>query len=560
MGTMMPLSQAIIGDLIPPRDRGRYQGLMGAVFGLSSVIGPLVGGYITDHFSWRWLFLVNPPVALLALGFIVPFMKLPAARRRAPIDYAGFVTLSGGLTLVLLATVWGGTSYPWGSPVIIGLFAGGGLLLAAFVAVERRAVDPVMPLRLWKSRVFALANLANMAVAMAMFGAIYFIPVFVQGVIGISVTASGAVLTPMMLALVACSAINGQIVSRTGRYKIPMLVGILLIAAGFLLLAGMGRDTTRGQVVRNMIVVGAGLGMCMQLFVLVVQNAVAREDLGVATATTQLFRSIGSSVGIAVLGTVMTQGLAREVPRRLGTLGSAIPMGASGGEGAGAVLDPEIRARLPAAAVEALRGAFAASLHPVFVAGVPMVLAALAVAVFIPEVPLRRTPAPTAEDAGRGVLAEMAQAGAGDGGPTLGTPSEDYRARTAFLGLLLTLVADAAEGAGDGRLHPVLLRLGEGDASLGRDRARRLGQALLRESDEGNEASALDPLAEFERALAARPADFRARLRRLLQEMEARPTAVLTHEDVDTLERIAVAAGAAALLDRRDPASSGPLA
>ena len=563
MGTMMPLSQAIIGDLIAPRERGRYQGYMGAVFGLSSVVGPLIGGYLTDNFTWRWLFFINIPVGLIALGFVVPFMRLPRTRRRYSIDYAGFVTLTVGLTTVLLATVWGGTTYPWGSPQIVWMFAGGAAVLALFVWVETRAAEPVIPLRLWRNSIFTWANLANMAVAMGMFGAIYFIPVFVQGVIGTSVTSSGAVLTPLMLSLVIMSAVNGQIITRTGHYKVPVLVGIALIGAGFVLLTRMDRDTTRATVMRDMVLIGMGLGMSMQTFVLVVQNSVAREDLGVATSTTQLFRSIGSSAGIAILGTVMTQGMARELPRHLPAAAAAMVRGGAGGGGemnAGAVLDPALMARMPPAVLEGIREALAAALHPVFVAGLPFIGLAFIAALMIREIPLRRSAAPGAGEAGREVLTEMAQAGPDDREPELGQPNPAYRARAGFLGLVLGMVAERADQAEGPRLRQVLARIGEGDVEAGRQRLARVSAALVRECADADDVvdrlargepvrlGGMDPVAEFERALAARPAEMRDRLRAMVAAGE-RGSQVLTPDDLDSLERLGIAASAALLLD-----------
>src|SRR5690606_9805284 len=287
------------------RERGKYQGLMGAAFGVASVAGPLLGGWITDHLTWRWLFFANLPVGLVALGFIIPFMHVPHLQRQHVVDYAGFVTLSVGLTSVLLATVWGGTEYPWGSWQIVGLLGGGAAMLSLFVWVESRAAEPVLPLRLWRSSIFTLANVANMLVAMAMFGAIYYIPVFVQGVIGASVTQSGAILVPQSLSMIGMSIVTGLLISRTGRYKGFLLVGLLAMGTGFYLLTLMDRSATIGEVVRNMAIVGVGIGMALQTYTLIVQNAVTQADMGVATATTQLFRSIGSTAGVALLGTIM---------------------------------------------------------------------------------------------------------------------------------------------------------------------------------------------------------------------------------------------------------------
>lgn len=423
MGTMMPLSQAIIGDLVSPRERGKYQGLIGAMFGIASVVGPFLGGWITDTLGWRWLFFVNIPMGLLALGFIVPFMRLPHVTRRHEIDYAGFVTLTIGLTTVLLATVWGGSEYPWGSWQIMGLFATGAAALALFVVAERRATEPVLPLRLWRNDVFAWSAVAMLSVAMGMFGAIYFIPVFAQGVLGASVMRAGAVLTPMMLSIVVMSTVSGLVISRTGRYKAVIVAGVAVLAVGFVLLSRMGRDTSYGDLVRNMIVVGVGLGTVMQTFVLVVQNAVAREDLGVATATVQLARSVGASVGTAILGTVLTNQMAREMARVLPPEALGRLEGAGAGEmGATAVLSPELMATLPPQLLEGVRVALAAALHPVFVATLPFALLAFVAVLMIRELPLRRTlGAEPVEEAGKELLAELNQAGEDDAQPVLGT-------------------------------------------------------------------------------------------------------------------------------------------
>ncbi|TMD74447.1 MAG: MFS transporter [Chloroflexi bacterium] len=229
MGFIMPLSQAIIGDIISPRERGKYQGMMGASFGLASIVGPAAGGFITEHFTWRWLFFVNLPIAILTLIVIWFYMHVPNERRKHAIDVWGSVTLSGGITCLLLGTVWGGVRYPWASWQIVGLYAAGAILLAGFVWVEMHAPEPVLPLRLWKSSIFTFSNIASIGVAMAMFGAIFFLPVFVQGVIGNSVTNSGAILVPMLLAMIVTSVAGGQFISRTGRYKVPLLIGLALM-------------------------------------------------------------------------------------------------------------------------------------------------------------------------------------------------------------------------------------------------------------------------------------------------------------------------------------------
>jgi EmrB/QacA subfamily drug resistance transporter len=390
MGFLMPLSQAIIGDIISPRERGKYQGMMGASFGLASIVGPAAGGFITQYYSWRWLFFVNLPFAALTLLVVALYMHVPNERRKHSIDVAGSVTLSLGVSAVLLATVWGGTQYPWSSWQIVSLYAAGALLLIAFGWFETRAEEPVLPLHLWKSSIFTFSNIASIGVAMAMFGTIFFLPVFVQGVIGNSVTSSGAILVPLLVAMIVTSIGSGQIISRTGRYKMALIVGMVLMLAGYVLLSLLDVNSTNQQVVIAMIVIGLGLGTSMQTYTLVVQNSVSRHDMAVATSATQLSRSIGAAVGLAVLGTILSQGMAAALPRYLPP-GAAARLNLSGTSSAGALFDPSQLAHLPSAIAIAIRHGLADALHPVFLAGVPILLVALIATLFIREVPLRQT-------------------------------------------------------------------------------------------------------------------------------------------------------------------------
>ena len=391
MGFIMPLSQAIIGDIISPRERGKYQGMMGASFGVASIVGPAAGGFITDHFTWRWLFFVNLPLVAVTLVVLWLYMHVPNERRQRSIDVWGSVTLSAGITCALLATVWGGVQYPWSSPQIVGLYSAAAVALAAFVWVEMHAPDPVLPLRLWASRIFTLSNIASIGVAMSMFGAIFFLPVFVQGVIGNSVTSSGAILVPMLLAMIVTSVAGGQFISRTGRYKVPLLAGMVAMGAGYYMLANFTVSTTNETTIVAMVLIGLGLGLTMQTYTLIVQNSVAREDMAVATSATQLSRSIGAAVGLAILGTILTQGLQTSMARYLPAAVVQRLAASGNGSSATAVFDPAQLAHLPPAIAAGIRHGLADALHPVFLAGLPVIAVALVVTLFIPEVPLRQT-------------------------------------------------------------------------------------------------------------------------------------------------------------------------
>ncbi len=391
MGFIMPLSQAIIGDIVSPRERGKYQGVMGASFGLASIVGPAAGGFITEHFTWRWLFFVNLPIAALTLIVILLYMHVPNERRKHAIDVWGSVTLSAGITCVLLATVWGGVQYPWLSSQIVGLYSAAAVLFAAFVWVEMHAPEPVLPLRLWKSGIFTFSNIASIGVAMSMFGAIFFLPVFVQGVIGNSVTNSGAILVPMLVAMIVSSVLGGQIISRTGRYKVPILIGLVLMGAGFYLLSMFDVSTTNQQAIEAMVLIGLGLGLTMQTYTLIVQNSVERADMAVATSATQLSRSMGAAIGLAILGTILTQGMASAIARYLPPAVLHQLQSAGGGATATAVFDPAKLAQLPPAIAAGIRHGLADALHPVFLALLPIIAVSFLVTLLIRELPLRQT-------------------------------------------------------------------------------------------------------------------------------------------------------------------------
>jgi EmrB/QacA subfamily drug resistance transporter len=304
-GVIMGLTFTVVGDLFPPSERGKYQGLFAAVWGLSSVFGPTLGGWITDTISWHWVFFVNLPVGVLAIAvlwFAFPNIK-PQGVRRA-IDWLGVGTLIACLVPLLLALTWV-TDYGWTSSRVLGLLAFSAVMLAAFILAESSAAEPIMPLELFKNPIVTVSSVSLLITGLGMFGAILFLPLFMQSVIGISATKSGSLLTPMMLMVSFGSVASGQIVSRLGRYKWLAIFGMAVMAGGMALMAGMGADTTEAVTVRNMVIVGIGLGLVMPLYTLVVQNAVPQSQLGVATAATQFFRSIGGTLGAAIFGSIM---------------------------------------------------------------------------------------------------------------------------------------------------------------------------------------------------------------------------------------------------------------
>lgn len=307
-GAMMPIAMAIIGDIFPPAERGKWQGLIVAVFGLASIVGPTLGGWITDNWGWRWVFYVNMPVgvvAILTAGIVMPKIVI---RRQHIIDYLGVVTLIAGAVPLLLAFSWAGTQYAWGSWQVIGSFIFSAVMLVIFVLVELRAAEPIISPQLFKNSIFTISTIAMFLVSAGMFGAILYLPLFVQGVLGNSATDSGVVLTPLMLGFMFSSIVGGQLLSRTGRYKILAIIGFIVAAIGMFMLSRMTPTTTQGEVVRNMLVTGLGIGVMMSLFTIVVQNAFPYRQLGEVTASLTFFRSIGSTMGVAVMGTIMTNG------------------------------------------------------------------------------------------------------------------------------------------------------------------------------------------------------------------------------------------------------------
>src|SRR4051812_3761040 len=381
-GGLMVSAQAAIGDVVPPSERGKYTGLFGAVFGVSSVAGPLIGGFLTTHVSWRFIFYVNLPVGAAAFGVLAVALPSMSERRSRAIDYAGTLLLAVALSGLVLMTTLGGNTYDWNSPQIVGLGVLGGLGLIAFVRVEARAAEPILPPALFHNRVFVLCSAVGLVVGFALFGALTYLPLFQQVVRGLSPTASGLQLLPVMGGLLFSSIVAGQIITRTGRYRWFPIAGTATGVLGLLLLSNLDRSTSPALAAVYMLILGMGLGMVMQVLVLAVQNSVAYEQLGVATSGATLFRSIGGSLGTAILGAVFSNRLAH-------ALAGDLPQGASAGNVSG--LDPSALAHLPTALRDAYLSAFTDAIDLVFLVAAGIMLVAFLLAWLIPERPLRTT-------------------------------------------------------------------------------------------------------------------------------------------------------------------------
>ena len=382
-GGLMIGAQAIIGDLVSPRERGRYMGLIGAAFGLASVGGPLLGGWITDSWSWRWVFYINVPIGAVALFVVITSLHLPKhPARRVRLDYPGAALLAIASTALILVTSWGGTTYDWYSPQILGLAVLALAAAAGFIRAEQRASEPILPLGLFRLRNFLLPVLVGIAVGIAMFSTISYLPTFLQMVNGASATQSGLMMLPMMGGLLLTSIGTGQLISRTGRYKMYPIAGCALVIVGLILLSRISESTPYWFTAMGMAVLGMGIGALMQNLVLIVQNSVPGKDMGTAISAANYFRQIGASFGIAAFGSIFIHRLADQLAGAPASVAAAVPGGSINS------LSPSLLHGLPVPVQDVIASAFGQALPPIFLLSVPIVALGGVLCLFIKEIPL----------------------------------------------------------------------------------------------------------------------------------------------------------------------------
>jgi EmrB/QacA subfamily drug resistance transporter len=391
-GGLMVLVMAVIADLIPPRERGRYVGLFGGVFGIASVIGPLLGGFFTEHLSWRWIFYINLPLGIAAFLVIGSVLHLPRLRTEHRIDWLGAVLLVIGVTSLLMVTVWGGNEYAWSSPEILGLSVLGVVALVAFVWQELRAPEPMVSMDLFRNRVFTITSGIGFVTGFAMFGSIVYLSIYLQVVNGSSPTVAGLQLLPLMAGILVTSILSGRLITKTGNYKPYPIIGTALATIGLMMLSQLGGSTPYWQIAIGMLVLGAGLGNVMQVLVLAVQNSVDPRDIGTATSGSTFFRSIGGSFGTAVFGAVWAARLASEMAK-------IMPAGSSDADPTTSMANIEA---LPPDLQNEVLAAFARAIDTTFLVAVPIMALAFVLALFVPQVELR-----TRQDSGKRGLGDV---------------------------------------------------------------------------------------------------------------------------------------------------------
>jgi EmrB/QacA subfamily drug resistance transporter len=389
-GGLMGGAQAIIGDVVPARQRGKYMGYFGVVFGVTSVAGPLAGGLFTQHLSWRWIFYINVPIGIVALFVIAAVLHLPTNRVHHKIDWAGISLLSAGVTAIILMTTWGGTQYRWGSAPILGLALVSVVLLVAFCVVETRSTEPVIPLALFRNRTFSSASGVGFIIGVAMFGAIIYLPLYLQAVHGATPTASGLEVLPVVTGMLITFIVSGRLVTRTGRYKIFPVAGSAVLTVGLVLLSRLGPHTTLPVAASYMFVVGLGVGLVLQVLVVAVQNAVPYSQLGVATSTATFFRTIGGAFGVSALGAVFDSRLLSQLSAHATKAQLRLLHGGS------ITANPAQIDHLPPAQRAVVVDAFSHALQDVFLVAVPFAALAVVLSLIMKEIPLRTTALVTA--------------------------------------------------------------------------------------------------------------------------------------------------------------------